>query len=225
VAKHQGGRKGGEGRAGGGPAARGGPRGRKVRTAPTLPPELNPAAGGRVHVYTGAGKGKTTAAVGLCVRALGHGWRVALVQFDKGYDGENEHYAERRTLRRLEGVDLFPTGCERMNPDGTFRFGAEERDVDEARRGLALAKEALRSGKYRLVVLDEALSAVMVGLLTRGDVMALLDLHREHPAAELVLTGWNAWPELIERADLVTEMRKVKHYYDAGLGARPGVEF
>lgn len=225
MAKHQGAGKGGEGRGKGRAAKRGGPRGRKVRAAPALPPELSPGARGRVQVYTGAGKGKTTASLGLCLRVLGHGRRVALVQFDKGFDGENEHYAERRVLRRIEGIDLFPTGCERMNLDGTFRFGAEPRDMDEARRGLALASEAIRSGKYGLVVLDEALSAVMVGILAKGDVMALLDLHRDHPEAELVLTGWNAWPELIARADLVTEMRKVKHYYDAGLGARPGIEF
>lgn len=211
MAEHQGARKGG--------------KARKARVAPALPPEVGAAVRGRVQVYTGSGKGKTTCAVGLCVRALGHGWRVALVQFDKGYDGENEHYAERRTLRRLEGVDLFPTGCERMNPDGTFRFGAEERDVAEARRGLDLAAEAIRSGKYRLVILDEVLSAVMVGLFGQDEVDALLDLHAKDPRAELVLTGYTTWPGLLERADLVTEMRKVKHYYDAGLGARPGIEF
>jgi cob(I)alamin adenosyltransferase len=211
VAEHQGARKGG--------------KVRKARVAPALPPEVDPSARGRIHVYTGSGKGKTTCAVGLCVRALGHGWRVALVQFDKGYDGTNEHYAERRTLRRLEGIDLFPTGCERMNPDGTFRFGAEGRDVAEARRGLDLAAEAIRSGKYRLVILDEILSAVMVGLFGQDEVMALLDLHAKDPRAEIVLTGYTTWPALLERADLVTEMRKVKHYYDAGLGARPGIEF
>jgi len=219
VAGHQG------GRAGGAAARRGGPRRRKVRAKPALPPVLTPDARGRVQVYTGAGKGKTTSAVGLCVRALGHGWRVALVQFDKGYDGTNEHYAERRTLRRLEGIDLHPTGRERMNPDGSFRFGVEPGDRAEAERGLAIARRLLEEGRHRLVVLDEALSAVMVGLLGKEEVEALLDLHARNPVAELVLTGWNAWPSLIERADLVTEMRKVKHYYDAGLGARPGVEF
>lgn len=214
MAEHQGGRKGGK--AG---------KARKVRVAPALPPEVGPAVRGRVQVYTGSGKGKTTCAVGLCVRALGHGWRVALVQFDKGYDGTNEHYAERRTLRKLDNIDLFPTGCERMNGDGTFRFGAEERDIAEAQRGLDLAAEAIRSGRYRLVILDEILSAVMVGLFGQDDVTALLDLHAKDPRAEIVLTGYTTWPALIERADLVTEMRKVKHYYDAGLGARPGIEF
>ena len=198
---------------------------RKRRTRPALPPEKDPAARGRLQLYTGAGKGKTTAALGLCLRALGQGGQVALVQFDKGYDGTNEHYAERRVLRRLEGIDLFPTGCERMNADGTFRFGAEPRDLEEARRGLGIAREAILSSRYRLVVLDEALSAVVVGLLAKEEVMALVDLHAANPTSELVLTGLNAWPELVERADLVTEMRKVKHYYDAGLGARPGIEF
>ena len=198
---------------------------RKVRTKPALPPEKDAAARGRLQVYTGAGKGKTTCALGLCLRALGNGWRVVLVQFDKGYDGANEHYAERRVLRGIAGVDLVPTGCERMNPDGTFRFGAEPRDLREARRGLRAAKAALSGGKHRLVVLDEALSAVLVGLVTKEEVMALVDLHAKHPGAELVLTGLNAWPELVARADLVTEMRKVKHYYDAGLGARAGIEF
>lgn len=196
---------------------------RKIR--PALPPETDPATRGRLQIYTGDGKGKTTCAVGLCIRALGHGWRVALVQFDKGYDGENEHYAERHVLRRLEGMDLFPTGCERMNENGTFRFGAHEKDILEARRGLEIATGILTTGEHRLVVLDEALSAVMVGLFPKEAVMALVDLHAARPRAELVLTGRAAWPELVEKADLVTEMTNVKHYYDAGLGARPGIEF
>jgi cob(I)alamin adenosyltransferase len=206
--------------------AGGAPReGRRRKVRPALPPALSATERGRVQVYTGEGKGKTTCALGLCLRALGHGWRVAVVQFDKGFDGTNEHYAERKVLRRLEGVDLHPTGCERMNANGTFRFGAHEKDKVEARRGLDLARGILERGEHRLVVLDEALSAVMVGLFGKEEVMALLDLHAKRPVAELVLTGWNAWPELVDRADLVTEMRKVKHYYDAGLGARPGIEF
>jgi cob(I)alamin adenosyltransferase len=204
-------------------APRQGRRRRKVR--PALPPELNPATRGRVQVYTGEGKGKTTCALGLCLRTLGHGRRVALVQFDKGFDGTNEHYAERKVLRRLDGIELHPTGCERMNPNGTFRFGAHERDILEAQRGLGIARDLLERAEHRLVVLDEALTAVMVGLFGKEEVMALLDLHARRPIPELVLTGWNAWPELVARADLVTEMRKVKHYYDAGLGARPGIEF
>ncbi len=196
---------------------------RKVR--PALPPEKDPAARGRLQVYTGDGKGKTTCAVGLCIRALGRGWPVALVQFDKGYDGEHEHYAERHVLRGLAGMEVHPTGCERMNPNGTFRFGTHEKDIAEARRGLDIAARILDSGPHRLLVLDEALSAVMVGLFPREEVMRLVDAHASRPVAELVLTGRDAWPELIERADLVTEMRNVKHYYDAGVGARPGIEY
>jgi cob(I)alamin adenosyltransferase len=206
--------------------AGGAPReGRRRKVRPALPPALSAAERGRVQVYTGEGKGKTTCALGLSLRALGSGWRVALVQFDKGYDGTNEHYAERKILRGLPGIDLHPTGCERMNANGTFRFGAHEKDKVEARRGLGIARGLLEGGEHRLVVLDEILSAVMVGLFGKEEVTALLDLHARRPVAELVLTGWNAWPELVDRADLVTEMRKVKHYYDAGLGARPGIEF
>ncbi|MHC4820331.1 MAG: cob(I)yrinic acid a,c-diamide adenosyltransferase [Planctomycetota bacterium] len=194
------------------------------RTTEAIAPAMDDERG-RVQVYTGAGKGKTTSSVGLCVRALGHGWKVALVQFDKGYDGEDEHYAERHVLRKIDGIDLFPTGCERMNEDGTFRFGAEEQDLAEAQRGLTIARDLIAKGEHRLIVLDEALSAVMVKMVTKEEVMELLRLQGENPVAELVLTGWNAWDELIEAADLVTEMRKVKHYYDDGLGARPGIEF
>jgi cob(I)alamin adenosyltransferase len=198
---------------------------KKRAIRPALPPETDPATRGRIQVYTGDGKGKTTCAVGLSIRALGQGWKVALVQFDKGYDGENEHYAERRILRTLKGMEVHATGCERMNANGTFRFGAHPKDIAEARRGLDLAAEVLTHGDHRLVVLDEALSAVMVGLFTQEDVMRLVALHAARPVAELVLTGRSAWPELVEKADLVTEMRNVKHYYDAGLGARPGIEF
>ncbi len=194
------------------------------RTTEAIAPAMDDQRG-RVQVYTGPGKGKTTSSVGLCVRALGHGWKVALVQFDKGFDGENEHYAERHVLRKIDGIDLFPTGCERMNEDGTFRFGADDQDLAEAQRGLTIARDLIAKGEHRLIVLDEALSAVMVKMVTKEEVMELLRLHGENPVAELVLTGWNAWDELIEAADLVTEMRKVKHYYDDGLGARPGIEF
>ena len=179
----------------------------------------------RVHVYYGYGKGKTTCCMGLILRALGAGKRAALVQFDKGYDGENEHYTERQILRRLEGVDLYPTGCERMQPDGSFRFGAEDPDLKEAARGLEIAEGLIREGKQDLLVLDEVLAAVAYGLLEREDVMRLLDLYDAGRRCELVLSGHKVWDALVERADLVTEMRKVKHYYAKGTPARLGIEF
>ena len=178
-----------------------------------------------LQIYTGNGKGKTTCAVGLSVRALGAGMKVALVQFDKGYDGNNEHYHERHVLRKLPGIDLFPTGLERMNPDGSFRFGVTEGDLREARRGLELSSQAIESARYHVVILDEILSARSYHLIEEKEVLAVLDLYRSHPEIELVLTGRGLTGEIEKRADLITEFRPVRHYFDRGLPARKGIEF
>jgi cob(I)alamin adenosyltransferase len=179
----------------------------------------------RLHVYTGDGKGKTTACIGLAVRALGAGRRVWMIQFDKGFDGTNEHYAERKILRGLPGLRLDPTGCQRIRPDGTFRFGVTEADREEARRGLALAREAVVSPDFGLVILDEILSAQQYRLLREEDVLGVVALWKERGRAELVLSGRTRLASVLEAADLVTEMRKVKHYFDAGVPAREGIEF
>ncbi len=201
----------------------------KQRRTPSGPRVIPPAHGEervhQVHVYYGFGKGKTTCCIGLAIRAAGAGKKVALVQFDKGYDGETEHYSERHVLRRIDGIDLHPTGCERMMPDGSFRFGAEPRDIEEARRGLATARLRLRKGAQDLLILDEILAAAAYGLLRPEDVMCLLDLYDEDRRCELVLSGHKVWDALVERVDLVTEMRKVKHYYARGVPAREGIEF
>jgi cob(I)alamin adenosyltransferase len=179
----------------------------------------------RLHVYTGDGKGKTTACIGLAVRAVGAGRRVWMIQFDKGFDGENEHYAERKILRTLPRLRLDPTGCERIRPDGTFRFGVTPPDLEEAARGLSLSREAIRSAEHDLVVLDEVLSAQQYRLLSEEDLLGLISLWRREGRCELVLSGRTKLPSVLEAADLVTEMRKVKHYYDAGVPAREGIEF
>lgn len=182
---------------------------------------------GFVHVYYGGGKGKTTAAIGLAVRAAGAGKRVRFIQFDKGFDPERgEHYSERKVLRRIPEIELTPTGCERIRADGTFRFGVEPADLAEARRGLAEARAALAGGGYDLVILDEALGALAYGLVLEADILALLDAHEQSGRrAELVLTGHKLTPTIKERADLVTRMEKVKHYFDQGVPARVGIEF
>ena len=178
----------------------------------------------QIHVYYGYGKGKTTCCIGLAIRVLGAGHRVAMVQFDKGYDGEHEHYSERHLLRQLEGMELHPTGCERMLPDGSFRLGVAGEDRTEAQRGVAIAERLLAEGAQDLLVLDEILAAVTYRLLEREDVMGLLDLYDADRRCELALSGHNVWKALVERADLVTQMLKVKHYYAAGIPARPGVD-
>lgn len=182
-----------------------------------------------LHIYYGYGKGKTTAVMGLAIRALGAGKKVAIVQFDKGYDGQNEHYAERNILRKLKEIgypiEIYPTGCERMNADGTFRFKNAEEDFAEAKRGLKIAEGLIEKGDIDLLILDEAVAAVVYHLLPKEDVEKLIELYNKNRRFELVMTGHKLWEGLEEKADLVTEMRKVKHYFDAGIPARPGIEF
>lgn len=181
---------------------------------------------GYLHVYTGNGKGKTTCAIGLMIRALGAGMRVAFVQFDKGFDGTNEHYNERVILRKLDGVSLFPFGLERMMPDGKFRFQNSDADLVEARKALDKAREVTASGDYDLVVLDEIVTCPGTKLLPEAEVMALVSEYQQTKSCELVLTGRGAWPTLLEAADLVTEMTLVKHYwYEHKVEARPGIDF
>lgn len=166
-----------------------------------------------IQVYTGDGKGKTTAAVGLAVRAHGHGLRVAVFQFLKT-DRDN---GEARVLRRL-GILCRQYGLGRWlvgrvpNPE----------ELALAAQGWAEVEQAVRSG-YQVVVVDEISHAVNLGLLSLEPVRALaLNL----PAGvELVLTGRAMPPELLALADLVTEMRAVKHPYEQGIGARRGIEY
>ncbi len=179
----------------------------------------------RLHIYYGYGKGKTTSVIGLALRALGAGLKVAIVQFDKGYDGVNEHYSERKILRTLPNLRLYPFGKERVLGPNAFRFRNEPGDFEEAQKGLAQAKELLVDGKIDLLILDEVLAAVMCKLLTQEDVMGLVKLYNQDRRCELVLTGHQVWPELVEKADLVTEMRKEKHYFDQKAPSKKGIEF
>ena len=193
--------------------------------AGVIPPEPQGEKNHQIHVYYGFGKGKTTCCIGLAIRALGAGKRVGLVQFDKGYDGKKEHYSERRILRQLNGMVLYPTGCERMMEDGSFRFGAEPRDIAEAGRGVEIARGLIRGSTLDLLILDEILAAAAYDLLEQAEVMDLIDEYDRNRRCELVLTGHKIWEDLLAKADLVTEMRKVKHYYAKGTGARLGIEY
>jgi cob(I)alamin adenosyltransferase len=183
----------------------------------------------QVHVYYGYGKGKTTAVIGLIIRTLGAGRSAAMVQFDKGYDGVKEHYNERHMLRRLQElgypVEFYPTGCERINEDGTFRFKNAEEDYKEAEKGLYIARNLIKKGKQNLLILDEILAATAYHLIDEKDVFGILDLYEKNRRFELVLTGHKLFDGLDERAGLITEMRKVKHYFDEGIQARKGIEF
>jgi len=166
---------------------------------------------GYIHVYTGNGKGKTTAALGLVVRALGAGLSAHVVQFIKSME-----YHELRTLRRL-GVPVHQYGC------GCFIRGEPKHDDKEmAARGLAFTQGLMAQGGLDLLVLDEINIALSLGLLPLDEV---LEVVRSKPRGlELVCTGRGAPRQLIDSADLVTEMVSHKHYYDVGIAARDGIE-
>jgi len=170
---------------------------------------------GYVQVYTGNGKGKTTAALGLALRAAGHGLRVYIGQFLKGHP-----YGELRSARKLAPFV-------RIEQFGRKRFihvteNPEDEDIDRARRGLEKCRRAMLSQKYQVIILDEVNVALHFRLLSEKEVHAFLD--QRPPGVEVVLTGRYASPSLIKRADLVTEMKEKKHYYARGVRARAGIE-
>lgn len=170
---------------------------------------------GLVQVYTGDGKGKTTASIGLAVRAVGKGMKVLMVQFLKG-----RPYGEIETSKLFSdkfrivqaGLDSF---VKRGEPSAE--------DLRLAQRGLGIAREAIMSGEYDIVILDEVNVAVHLGVLEVEEVLPLIDGRPE--GVEIVLTGRYAPEEFCERADVLTEMKKVRHCFDRGVGMREGIEF
>ncbi len=171
---------------------------------------------GYIQVYTGDGKGKTTAALGLAFRAVGHGMRVFIIQFMKG----SIFYGELKTAEMLSPyVTIVQMGREefvdRNNPD--------PEDIRLAQEGLELAKEIMRKNQHDILILDELNVALDFGLVSLEQVLELLDNKPED--MELVLTGRYAHPEVVKRADLVTEMIEIRHYYaEKGVDARDGIE-
>jgi cob(I)alamin adenosyltransferase len=180
----------------------------------------------RLHLYTGDGKGKTCAAVGMAIRAIGAGMKVAFLQFDKGYDGGEDLYNERKVLRGLDALYLFASGLSRFAEGGGFRTGVSNEDVIEAKVGIEKANQLITDGRYDMVILDEAITGANYGLFTKEDIVNIVKAWQDAGRpCELVLTGRGAWDELIDAADLVSEVNKIKHYYDSGHPAKRGVEY
>jgi cob(I)alamin adenosyltransferase len=170
---------------------------------------------GLVQVYTGNGKGKTTAALGLAFRAAGHGFKVLIVQFMKGGIG----YGELKSAKRLAP---FLTIKSMGRKEFVSRKAPHDRDIELARKAWDLARRSVQSKEYQIVILDEINVAVDYGLVS---LQELLTCVKEKPKdVELVLTGRSAKPAVLRCADLVTEMRGKKHYYQKGIGSRIGIE-
>jgi len=172
-------------------------------------------AKGLVQVFTGNGKGKTTAALGAVLRAAGHGLKIYIVFFMKGdYDR-----GEFKALARFPNVEVSRSGFRKFVDPA--RITPEEKE--QAGLALAAARQAITSGDYYLVVLDELNVAISYGLVALEEVIQLI--REKPPHVELIITGRQADARLVEMADLVTEMVKVKHPYDRGIKARKGIEY
>lgn len=169
---------------------------------------------GTVQVFTGNGKGKTTAALGCGLRAAGHGFKILMIQFMKG-----RRYGELDAVKHVPGFDVLQFGRDSFVEKGNL--SAE--DLELARRGLDNARQAVSSGLYDMVILDEINVAVDFGLLPLEEILELIRKKPLH--VELILTGRYAHERIKEAAHLVTEMVEIKHHFPSGIGAREGIEY
>jgi cob(I)alamin adenosyltransferase len=168
---------------------------------------------GYVQVYTGDGKGKTTAALGLSIRAAGAGLKVFIAQFIKMGD-----YSEIKALQRFS--DLI--SVEQYGLGRFIKGKPSFEDIEAARKGLEIVHAVLMAAQHDVVIMEEANVAVMCGLFSADDILGLITVKPE--SVELILTGRGADPRIVEKADLVTEMKSIKSYYDQGVQARIGIE-
>ena len=166
------------------------------------------------HVYTGPGKGKTTAALGLGLRAAGAGLKVHMMQFMKG-----RRYSELDAIENLANFTFSQHGRDEF----VSKKNPEQVDIDLAQEGFAKAKDMIINSKYDLLILDELNVVIDYNLVKLNDVIKLIEQKPEK--IELILTGRDAHPEIIKIADLVTEMLEIKHPYQQGVNARKGIDF
>lgn len=170
---------------------------------------------GYIQVYTGNGKGKTTAAIGQAVRAAGSGLKTYIAQFMKEYP-----YSEVESLKSLSDYITIEQFC---GDEFVYRKQLPDKaEIDKARRGLLKAKAKMLSGNFNIIILDEICVSVYFGLFTDEEVMTFIKLKPDN--VELILTGRYCPDKIIERADLVTEMKEIKHYYQDGVLSRKGIE-
>ena len=190
----------------------------KVENAVSISEGILVLEHGYIQIQTGDGKGKTTASLGLALRALGHGWKVLIIQFTKGDSGTS--YGEIASSSKfLPNLDVVQFGMDRV----VYSHNICMDDYKEAKKGWEFAKNAINSGEYQLIILDEINICVSLGMIKVADVKDALLNKPEN--LEIVLTGRYAHPELQALAHLVTEMKPIKHYFDMGVMARQGIEY
>lgn len=167
-----------------------------------------------IQVYTGDGKGKTTAALGLALRAIGHGLNVAVLQFLK----DDPEYGEFKARTQLKNFELYQVG---RNDFVNFKQ-PDKIDLELAASGWAKAKELIAAGRHQIIILDEFTFVLKYNLLDAREIYEFLSNHKN--TCEIIITGRYATPELIELADLVTDMHNVKHYFDKNIESRKGID-
>ena len=169
---------------------------------------------GLIQVYTGDGKGKTTAALGLALRAYGRGLRTVIIQFMKKGD-----YGEVRAIEHIDGISIEQYGL----PSFVVKGKEKPEDYEAAERGLARAVEVMENRECDILILDELNITLYFGLLRIDDVVEAL--HKKPEEMEIVITGRSVPREIADIADLITEMKMIRHPYEKGIGAREGIEF
>lgn len=169
---------------------------------------------GFVHIYTGNGKGKTTAAIGLGIRATGEGLKVYMIQFMKG-----RRYSEIDALENIKDFTVIQFGRDEF----VSKENPEQIDIDLARKGFEHAKEIIKNGEHDLIILDEINVAVDFKLIPLNDVLKLMDEKPEK--VEIVLTGRYVHPDMVKQADLVSEILEIKHPYQNGIQSRKGIDW
>ena len=173
---------------------------------------------GYIQIYTGDGKGKTTASLGLALRAIGHGWKVLIIQFTKG-DHAN-YYGEIISLSKsMPNLEIAQFGLNKV----IYSSNINIEDYREARKGWEFAKQAIDSKKYQMIILDEINICADFGMIKISEIKETLINKPKN--MEIVLTGRPAHPELVATAHLVTEMNPIKHYFEQGVMARQGIEY
>ena len=177
---------------------------------------------GQIHVYTGHGKCKTTTALGMAIRALGADLKVGLIYFDKGGDYYNERKILDHLLKTYTNLQYQAFGTARMTENKGFRFENIPEDFTEAKKALALANQWIKQD-FDLLILDEINTTIKTELLKTDEIINLLKNKPEK--LELILTGRYCPQEIIDLADLATEMAEIKHYANNGVGVRPGIDY